>query len=286
MGKKLKSFAEWRLQENMAEYIFYRRKFERLLLTMFDWKNLPDNISERFIEDKLYRNGLLIFYKSPSMGFYVVSQATPIGLNEYEEPVGYRAYSADGKRNEYVKASECVPIWNDYFREGNVGNVNFFAKRLSNIEKTIDINLEQLKNPYIVSCPEGQIETVKAVFAKKTDGVPYILTNEDYAKNVKVNVMNLEIKDHTSDLEDVKHEIINEALTFFGVNNVNVIKKERLVTGEAEQNDEQIFLNRNVMLKARREAVEKINEKFKLEIEVGLAKNNILDAVEDIQEGV
>ena len=153
MGKTLKTYAEWRLQENLVDYSFYAKRFKRLLLTMFNWENLPDGISVRYLEETLYENGLAIFYKSDSgitKGSYIITKATPINLNLYGEPVGYRAYSANGIINETIKACDCVPIWNDYLREPNIGNVNFFAKRLSNIEKTIDCNLEQMKTPVII----------------------------------------------------------------------------------------------------------------------------------------
>lgn len=269
-AKTLKSFAQWRLNENMREYNFYFKKFKRLLMSMFEWDNLPDGISSRFIEDKLFYNGLLIFYKSPQLGFYVVAQATPIGLNDYEEPTGYRAFGVN-KINEYVKPSDCVPIWNDMFVEGNVANVNFFAKSLSNIKKTFDVNLEQLKNPNIISCPEGQKETVKSVMSQKTDGVPYIFVNEDFNELNHVNVFDLKIHNHTKELQDVAMTIENEGMTFFGINNVNILKKERLITGEAEQNNEQITFNKKSMYRARKTAVKKINEKFNLNITLNLA---------------
>lgn len=273
MGKALKSFAEWRLNENMREYNFYFKKYKRLLMSMFEWDNLPDNISSRFIEEKLFYNGLLIFYKSKQLGFYVVAQATPIGLNDYEEPTGYRAFGVN-KINEYVKPSECVPIWNDMFIEGNVSNVNFFAKSLSNIKKTFDVNLEQLKNPYIISCPEGQRETIKQVMAQKTDGVPYIYVNDDFGTLTNVTVFDLKIQNHTKELQDVANTIENEGMTFFGINNVNVVKRERVNTSEADQNNEQITLNKKSMLRARKLAVNKINEKFGLNIILTVAQDD------------
>lgn len=281
MGKAARNFADWRLQENLREYNFYFKRYKRLIMSMFQWKNLPDGISSRFIEEKLFSNGLLIFFKC-SLGFYVVTQATPIGLNGYEEPVGYRAYTINGI-NEHVKPCDCVPIWNDMFIEPNVANVNFFAKRLSNIEKTIDVNLEQLKNPYIVSCPESQKNTVEQVFKQKTDGVPYIYVTDDFQNMIKTSVFNLDIKDNTKSLTDVKNAVMNEGLTFFGINNVNVLKRERLITGEAEQNDEQITINRDSMFKARKNAVEAINKKFGFNIEISLCSET--EDNEDIEEG-
>jgi hypothetical protein len=272
MGKAMRSYAEWRLSENMMEYNFYFKKFKRLLMAMFKWNNLPDNISSRFIEDKLFYNGLLIFFKSKTLGFHVVTQATPIGLNAYEEPTGYRAYAVNGL-NEQVLPSECVAIWNDLFIEPNINNVNFFAKRLSNIIKTFDCNLEQLKNPYLIACPESQKETARQAMKQKTNGEPYIFVNDNFGEMVKINVFDLHAQNHTKELEDVKHSIENEALTFFGINNVNVVKRERLTTSEADQNDEQILFNKNSMLEARKKACKEIKEKFGIDVTVEISKD-------------
>lgn len=281
MGKALKSYADWRLQESLREYDFYFRKYQRLLMSMFEWTNLPDNISSRFIEDKLFFNGLVIFFKSKKLGFYVVSQATPIGLNDYEEPTGYHAYGIN-KINETVRASDCVVIWNDLFIEGNAGNVKFFAKRLSNIQKTFDVNLEHIKNPYIISCSEGQKNTVQQMIKQKSDGVPYIFTSDDF--DAKINVFNLNVQNFTKELQEVKSNIMAEGLTFFGVDNVDIFKRERLVSGEADQNNEQIWLNKNSMYQSRRKAVDEINDKYGLNIQVNLSKN-IIDELDRFKVG-
>jgi hypothetical protein len=95
MGKALKSYADWRLQESLREYDFYFKKYKRLLMSLFEWKNLPNGISSRFIEDKLFYNGLVIYFKSKNLGWDVVAQCAPIGQNDYEEPTGYHAYSVN-----------------------------------------------------------------------------------------------------------------------------------------------------------------------------------------------
>jgi hypothetical protein len=120
--------------------------------------------------------------------------------------------------------------------------------------------------------------------AQKTDGVPYIFTSDDFNDLVKINVFNLQIQNHTKDLEDVKNAVVNEGLTFFGVNNVNVLKRERLVSGEAEQNDEQIVINRNSMFKARKKAVFEINQKFDLNVDVNLS-NDFEMELQNFKEG-
>ena len=61
---------------------------------------------------------------------------------------------------------------------------------------------------------------------------------------------------------DYKKEIWNEALTFLGINNIMVDKKERLITDEANSNNELINLNLQSYLAPRQEACRQFNEKF------------------------
>ena len=282
MGKALKSFAKQRLEENMINYNFFFNQFYRKIVNMFEWKNLPHGISERFIEDKLFYNGHLIFYRDN--GIFKVAQNSRIGLNLYEEPTGFRAFSVSGD-NKYISRNECVEIWNNKEIRGSVADVNFFCKRLENIEKAIDINLEQLKNPFIIACNENQKNTVREVLKQKTDGVPYIFTSSDFGDMVDIRVFNLDIKNHTKDLQDLLLIEQNRGNTHFGINNVNIVKKERLTSGETDQNNEEIELNKQAMLTTRQDAVKKINEKWGLNIEVrervNVTKGGINENVEE-----
>jgi hypothetical protein len=80
-----------------------------------------------------------------------------------------------------------------------------------------------------------------------------------------------------------KHNLWNEAMTFLGIGNAKQDKKERLVEAEVSANDEQIQSSRYVMLRARQEACEKINDMFGLNISVDF-KLNIDNKVEEVEE--
>ena len=75
-------------------------------------------------------------------------------------------------------------------------------------------------------------------------------------------------------LNELKREIWSEALTFLGINNVNVNKKERLITNEVENNQGSIVSSRFSRLEQRRQAVKRINKMFGLNIEVNFRENN------------
>lgn len=267
MGKTLKTYADYRLQENLYEYDFYKTQLELYCLSMFKWTNLPDKISSRFLERSLFYNGYVIFFKSKELDCFVVANATAIGQNDYEEPIAYRARGIN-KLNETVKASECVVIRNNKLWRGNIASVNFFAKELSNVKKTFDLNLEQLKNPYLIECDEGQLTTVQNIMRKKQNGEPYIFARKDTTKQFNLTTTDLKIQNYTQQLLDVQSSIESKAKTHFGINNNNVFKRERLVSNETNQNNEEIELNRKLMLEERKTACEEIKTMFNIEIDV------------------
>lgn len=261
MGKTLISFAEWRRQENLYEYDFYRSQLELYCMSMFKWNNLPDGISPRFLERSLFYNGFVIFMKSKKIGGYVIGNGAPIGNNDYEEPVGYHVKGVN-KLNETVSASNCVVIRNNVLNRGNIANVNFFAKELSNIKKTFDMNLEQLKHPYILECADGQVSTVQNIMTRKQNGEPYIIARPKTMEGINLTTIDLKVQNYTKELIEVMNNFESKAKTHFGINNQNIFKRERLVSDETNQNNEEIELNRKLMLDARIDACNEINAMY------------------------
>ena len=268
MGKTLKSYADFRLQENLYEYDFYKTQLELYCLSMFKWRGLEQyKISTRFLERSLFYNGFVIFFKSKMLNTFVVGNATGVGLNYYEEPTAYRVRGVN-KLNEIVKASECVVIQNNVLRRGNISSANFFAKELSNIKKTFDNNMEQLKNPYIIECADGQVTTVQNMMSRKQNGEQFIIARPKTMEGINVTHIDLKIQNHTKDLLEVMNTYESKAKTHFGINNNNVFKRERLVSDETNQNNEEIELNRKLMLDARKQACEEIKEMFDIFVDV------------------
>lgn len=279
MGKKYKSYADYMVKKNLRNYSFYFKYFYKLLLNMFKWENLPDDISSRFLEERLIKDGIAVFHKS-NMGFFKVSSATPIGLNGYDEAKKYLLIDSTGYRetleektiNKKTKeiSVNCVPIWNNNLLEGEIDALQFYATKLESIDCVLNSNLEQLKNPYLISCPESQRLSVEKMLQDKERGLPYIIVNDDFQKLNSVQIFDLHVQDHLDSLEKERKIVFNEALTMFGINNVNVDKKERLTKAEGEANNEEIDLNKSIRLIARQEAANKINSVYGTNIQVNL----------------
>ena len=112
----------------------------------------------------------------------------------------------------------------------------------------------------------------------RNDNEPVIWGDKDLDLD-GVSVLNIKAPEVFKDLELEKHMILNEALTFLGINNANMDKRERLVDDEVQANNEQIEANFNVMLKARQRAAEQINKIFgtKITVEKRIKYNAVTD---------
>ena len=143
----------------------------------------------------------------------------------------------------------------------------YHAYNIANVERTIEINLNQLKRPYIFLVPENQRYTFIKLVNDIKNNQDVIIGNKDLNLD-NINPINTITPNNTLDLYTLKKRYYNEALTDMGINNLNVDKKERLVSDEVSSNDEDVLINRNSMLYARKMACKQINEMFGLNIDV------------------
>lgn len=68
-------------------------------------------------------------------------------------------------------------------------------------------------------------------------------------------------------LYQLKTQIWNEALTYLGISNVNITKKERLITDEVTRNQGGTIASRYSRLESRKKACKEINKMFGLNID-------------------
>ena len=237
---------------------------------MFEWINLPKEIDERYLELMLCQNGYVCFFKDqlvPDVDTYFALQCTLGGrFNVYNIPTVYQIYTASGY-NARRTAEDSVIIYNNLLHSPTVPLLMYHAYNIANVERTIEINLNQLKRPYIFLVPENQRYTFIKLVNDIKNNQDVIIGNKDLNLD-NINPINTITPNNTLDLYTLKKRYYNEALTDMGINNLNVDKKERLVSDEVSSNDEDVLINRNSMLYARKIACKQINEMFGLNIDV------------------
>lgn len=267
----------------------YIRILTELSANRFKWIGLPDSIDERFLELTLFHQALAVFYWDPDYDRYLALRASGSGhVNMYDNPttftvVGNQSISKTLHAGSYVAEEtvggekisvtlppECVPIWGNYLRIPDRDIVYVFAKRLAQIDRTIDINLQAMRYTTVITAPENQRLSWINIFRQWQEGQPVILGVEGLQLDDMVKVWPVAPdKDVPLNLQISKSRIWNECMTLLGINNANQDKKERVVTGEVESNNDQVVSNRGIALNSRKIACDQIQRRWDLSLDVG-----------------
>ena len=260
--------------------------FYRLMLiarSVFKWENLPNNIDEKWIERYLFSEGKCVFFKDPTLGF-MVARVTPNGpLNYYEDPTTIMPYAINYQGEPLENNVNAVMIRNNDCMIPTSPTIQLYAYKLSNIDRTIDININAQKMPIIIKCTDKQMLSLKKLIDKRNDNEPVIWASKELDTE-GIEVLNTQAPPVFKDLELQKHMIWNECMTFLGINNANQDKRERLVDDEVQANNEQIQASFNAMLKAREQACADINRIFGTNISVRKRIEIIPEAILDYEE--
>ena len=233
---------------------------------MFEWQDLPNTVDERFLELTLFNDGQAVFFKDDVMGFLGLQNITNGRLNVYRVPVGRRAFAVNGYQKRLTE-DDSVIIYNNYLRTGTARDIERFARRLWNLDQIIDVNANAQKTPVLVQGTIQQRLTLMNLYKEFDGNAPVIFGD----KNLDINALKVLKTDApfvADKLYQLKTQIWNEALTFLGISNLNIQKKERLVSDEVTRNMGGTIASRYSRLNARKEACEKINEMFDLDIDV------------------
>ena len=268
MGRRKKTNFDESLLMNNATYTQYFNRLMELSISVFEWKNLPSTCDVRYLELALFMNGSAIFFQDDVLEDYVALDVICSGrLDVYGNPVLRRAYSRYNNYQKLLKGNNSVIIWNNYTRTNSVLDVEMFAKRLYNLDRIIDVNANAQKTPILIKCDETQRLTMLNVY-KEYDGNSPVIFGDKALNSNGLDVLSTGAPYVADKLYTLKTQIWNEALTYLGISNINVQKKERLITDEVTRNQGGTIASRYSRLESRREAVRKINEMFGLNIEV------------------
>lgn len=264
--KKNQSFHNT-LMANGATYVQYYNRLMELSMSMFEWKNLPDTVDERYLELGLFSSGCMVFFKDDVIGELALNMTYQDGFDIYGEPTKRRAYSRYNQFQTTLDKDNSVIIWNNMLRTNSALDVQMFAYRLYNLDRIVDINTNAQKTPVLITCDEKQKLTMKNLYLQYEGNYPVIFGDSNL--DIKsLSVLKTDAPFVSDKIYDLKVKIWNEALTYLGISNINTTKKERMITDEVIRNQGGTIASRYSRLESRRRAVKKINKMFGLNITV------------------
>ena len=262
---------------NKGEGLLYSEKFEygriyhhlsHLAKNRFKWEGLPNGLESRFIEEGLFRNGQVFFVEDENLGLLCLPCSTCGNLNVYGEPVrlnvlgiGYHKQYDIEEGVRLVANEECVP---------EMLTVRYYSELLQDIEDTMRLNLDQQKFPYIIPTSKDNELSMKNMYNKIREGEPAIFVDKRVSQGGDnlVSVLQTNAPYLLRDLTEYKKEIMSEVLTYLGINNSNIQKRERVLQDEVNSNNNEILTNLELAFMYRENVAKELNKKYGLNITV------------------
>lgn len=288
MGRRKTNFEE-SLAMNNYTHMQYAYRLMELSISMFEWKNLPEGVDERFLEMVLFTDGHAVFFKDDELGDYLALQCLINGkLNVYRIPIKRRAFAVNGYQKQLTD-KDSVIIFNNMLHTNSWLDVKMFAKRLYNLDRIIDVNANAQKTPILIKGNEQQRLTLTNLYKEYDGNAPVIFADKSLDMNA-LQVLSTQAPYVADKIYQLKTQIWNEALTYLGISNVSFQKRERMVSDEVTRSQGGTVASRYSRLNARRQACEQINKMFGLNIECDFREDyqfseEVMDFAKDNQSG-
>lgn len=264
MGRKRKTEFWQSATMNNATYIQYYNRLIELSISMFEWKNVPNTIDTRFLELSLFTLGHAVFFEDNVLGYLALRASLGGDYNVYNIPNTRNVYASNGY-NKRVTSYDSVIIYNNNLRTNSMLDCENFAKRLYNLDRIIDVNANAQKTPILIKCAENERNSFLNLY-KEYDGNAPVIKGDRGLNNEEFGVLQTNAPYVADKIYTLKTQIWNEALTYLGISNINIQKKERMITDEVTRNQGGTIASRYSRLNARQDACKKINDMFGLNI--------------------
>lgn len=274
MGRKVKKWEE-SASLNMRTYLFWIDYITGLATNMFKWEGLPDTIDPRFLEMTLIHSGVGIYFNNdvPQPEYFldvgrVFCQTTyGIELDIYNYPIYRDAWANNGFFKAMLTPADSVLIFNNRTHTPDIDAIELFARRFTMLDRAMDTNVNGQKFPYLIRATNKQRLTLQNVYMELDGNQPCIVVDKDLDPD-SISVLSTNSPYVTDKLEVQKHSLFNNLLTYFGIENANQDKRERMVANEVNSNYGVVEASRNIRLQSRRDALPKIKDIFGDEITV------------------
>lgn len=261
MGRKKRDRKFWE-SARLNNYTFeqYYNRLIELSVSMFEWTGLPDTVDPRFLEVTLFEKGQAVFFKDDELGFLALPVAASGKLNLYNIPTNRRAYANNGYQNNLTE-NDSVIIFNNFMHKPSKLDAEMFSYRLYNMDRVIDVNINAQKTPILIQCSEQQRLTMQNLYQQYDGNEPFIFGDSNL--DLKgFQVLRTDAPFVADKIRAEKIQTWNEALTYLGISNTNITKRERLITDEVIRSQGGVIASRYSRLEMRRQACEEINRMF------------------------
>lgn len=257
MGKRKTQFWE-SARLNNATFLYYYNRLLELAISRFEWYNLPETCDSRFLELSLACSGAGLFVKDTVLESIYSLRLLPDG--DFDMYGNYTRRVAWGYNGTQIFCTEgdSVLVYNNMLKRPIMGDLEMYALRLYECDRTMDVNIKAQKTPVLILCDESERLSMENLY-QKYDGNTAVIFGKKGLNVENIQAISTESPFVAPELNGLKNKLWNEALTYLGIYNVER-KGGNITVEEVQRNQGGVVAQRFGPLHMRQEACKKANE--------------------------
>ena len=232
-------------------------------IKMFDYEDLPDDLTQRIIETALTFNNFLCLYKSVALDKIILCKWLPQGeFDYYLNPTNVNLIALNGK-----PIQNNVPFKDIVLVKDNALDIipfivlSEYIGMMNNIERTIDKQVDIAKLPAVFTGDKQTVESFKKLI---TDGLgfkPFAVADKTLTEN---SLQNFDIKFPIlpMDLLELYKNYRNFSMESMGIYGISSQKRERLLSTEVQSQNDYVDIIYQERVDCRQSWIEEANKKF------------------------
>ena len=239
--------------------------------SMFDYSGLPDTIPARNLEIMLQLNGN-VFFTQVDGEYYVFTGGLGGEPDVYYEPTIYTVANPALAFSKNLRIGEDgVLIRSDSYGIGLLPMMQKYAAMIVENEFTMRIADINARIAFMMSASDDRTEKSARTFLERiVNGEMGVISDSAFLESLKVNPAGSEHTQRMTDLIEYQQYLKAAWFNDLGINANYNMKREAISPDEAQLNDDALLPLIDDMLEQRQLALDKINEKYGLDISVSL----------------
>lgn len=236
-------------------------------LTMFLYTNLPDTLPIEELEKILQLNGTGFVTLIDEQLVVIKGSYSYDEVDIYNRPYKINCYLPDKKTFKMFNISDGVIIKNDYLERGLLPIFKKWGYLINESELTLIIanRYKRMVKTFIAN-DDPTVESVRNYLTKVDNGESSVITSSILWDSLKIDG-----EKNTNTLHELieyDNYIKSELYKEIGLYSNDNMKKERLISSEVENGMNSIYPLVDNMLNCRKQAIDKINNKYNTNISV------------------
>lgn len=268
MRNRVKSNAQFEKSALLNNISFedYFLRLKELAISRFQYVNVPSTIDVDYLETCLFEFGSCALFNDEIIGHLCLKYTSLGHLDVYGKPIKWNVYSSNGYYKRCDKSNSVI-VYNNMLKTPSRVMCFAYAKKLYLIDRTIDVNVNAQKTPILIKATPEQRLTMLNLYKQYDGNAPYIFGSKNLDVN-DVEVLTTNAPFLADKLHQLKIDTWNEILTYLGITNLAINKRERLITDEVQKSQGGTIASRNSALTMRQKAIEYYNNLYDLNIQV------------------